>query len=96
MAPSAEQPGLIWEQIMDAARERRVSVATCWASTRIAVLDSAERYEDSYAISQEFCEWITCIGEDADLLEQSVLMAPRMPSKRPILDRDTSDNTLEI
>ena len=37
---------------MDAARERRVSVATCWASTRIAVLDSTERYEDSYAISQ--------------------------------------------
>ena len=38
---------------MDAAIERRVSVATCWASTRIAVLDSAERYEDSYALLAE-------------------------------------------
>ena len=38
---------------MDAAIERRVNVATCWARTRIAVLDSAQRYEDSYALTQE-------------------------------------------
>ena len=82
---------------MDAARERRVSVATCWASTRIAVLDSAERYEDSYAITQEFCEWITCIGDHPELLEESVLMAPRSPSKRPLLDQNSqTDNPLEI
>ena len=81
---------------MDAAMERRVIVATSWVSTRIAVLDKEERYEDSYALTQEFCEWITCIGEDEELLEQSVLMAPRMPSKRPLIDRDTSDNPLEI
>ena len=49
---------------MDASMERRVSVATGWASTRIAVLDSEERYEDSYAITQEFREWITCMGEN--------------------------------
>ncbi len=67
---------------MDAAMERRVSVATCWASTRMAVLDSAERYEDSYAITQEFQEWITCLGEDDERLQASVLMAPRSPSKR--------------
>ena len=96
MVPSAKQPGLIWEQSMDAARERRVSVATCWASTRIAVLDSAERYEDSYAITQEFCEWITCISDHPDELEQSVLMVPRTPSKRPLLDRNATDNPLEI
>ena len=96
MVTSAKQPGLIWEQIMDAARERRVSVATCWASTRIAVLDSAERYEDSYAITQEFCEWITCISDHPDELEQSVLMVPRTPSKRPQLDRNATDNPLEI
>ena len=41
---------------MDAAMERRVSVATGWASTRIAVLDSEDRYEDSYAVTQEFRE----------------------------------------
>ena len=82
---------------MDAAMERRVSVATCWASTRIAVLDSAERYEDSYAITQEFQEWITCIGEDDELLETSVLMAPRSPSKRHRFEETSiNDGRLEI
>ncbi|EAQ68996.1 hypothetical protein SynRS9909_00872 [Synechococcus sp. RS9909] len=71
--------------------ERRVSVATCWATTRIAVLDSAERYEDSYAITQEFREWITCIGEHPELLEEAVLMVRRGPSKRPRLSEDSED-----
>ena len=67
---------------MDAAMERRVSVATGWASTRIAVLDSEERYEDSYAVTQEFREWITCMGEDQSLLDDNTLVVPRNPSKR--------------
>ena len=58
----------IEETAMDAAMERRIVVATGWASTRIAVLDKEERYEDSYAITQEFCEWITCIGENLSLI----------------------------
>lgn len=76
---------------MDAAMERRVSVATCWATTRIAVLDSAERYEDSYAITQEFREWITCIGDHPELLEEAVLMVNLGPSKRPRLSEDSED-----
>ena len=67
---------------MDAAMERRVSVATGWASTRIAVLDSEERYEDSYAVTQEFREWITSMGEDQSLLDVNTLVVPRNPSKR--------------
>ena len=63
----------IWETVMDAALERRVSVATCWATTRIKALDSAERYEDSYAVTQEFREWITCIGESPELFAESVM-----------------------
>ncbi|GIR75259.1 MAG: hypothetical protein CM15mP77_4160 [Synechococcus sp.] len=70
------------EAVMDAAMERRIVVATGWASTRIAVLDKEERYEDSYAITQEFCEWITCIGENDEMLEANVLAVPRNPSKR--------------
>ena len=82
---------------MDAAIERRVSVATCWASTRMAVLDSAERYEDSYAITQEFQEWITCLGEDDELLEASVLMTPGSPSKRHRLEQSSNnEGRLEI
>ena len=67
---------------MDAAMERRVSVATGWASTRIAVLDKEERYEDSYAVTEEFREWITCMGENDAMLEDNVLTVPRNPSKR--------------
>ena len=79
--PSAINLVNIWETDMDAALERRVSVATCWASTRIAVLDSAERYEDSYALTQEFREWITCLGEHPELLEDSVMSVHQVPSK---------------
>ena len=82
---------------MDAAMERRVNVATGWASTRIAVLDSDDRYEDSYALTQEFREWITCMGEDEAMLKANVLAVPRNPSKRGMMrDESSSDYQLEI
>jgi len=82
---------------MDAALERRVSVATCWASTRIAVLDSAERYEDSYALTQEFREWILCIGEHPELLEDSVMSLKQTNGKRRLQREDNpAEDTLEI
>jgi hypothetical protein len=81
---------------MDAAMERRVSVATGWASTRIAVLDKEERYEDSYAVTEEFREWITCMGENDAMLEDNVLTVPRNPSKRgSTRDSLSSDFQLE-
>jgi hypothetical protein len=81
---------------MDASRERRVCVATCWASTRVAVLDAAERYEDSFAVTQEFREWTLCLGQDRKLLERSVLMlpAPHRPSVGDPTGR-TGDELLE-
>ncbi|WP_186594531.1 hypothetical protein [Synechococcus sp. PROS-7-1] len=82
---------------MDAALERRVSVATCWATTRIAVLDSAERYEDSYAVTQEFREWILCIGEHPEMLEDSVMSLKQSNGKRRPLHADhASEDSLEI
>ena len=81
---------------MDAAMERRVSVATGWASTRIAVLDKEERYEDSYAVTEEFREWMTCMGENDAMLEDNVLTVPRNPSKRGSMrDSLSSDFQLE-
>ena len=82
---------------MDAAMERRVCVATGWASTRISVLDKEERYEDSYAVTEEFREWITCMGENEAMLEASVLAAPRNTSKEERLNgRLSSDFQIEI
>ena len=73
--------------------ERRVSVATGWASTRIAVLDSEDRYEDSYAVTQEFREWITCLGETTRCSRKH---AVRNPDKRyRLLGQNSSDNPLK-
>ena len=85
------------EIVMDAAMERRINVATNWASTRIAYLDKAERYEDSYAITQEFREWITCIGENVSLLDDTILITPNSPKKsEDINDRPSSDHQVGI
>ena len=82
---------------MDAAMERRVCVATGWASTRIAVLDKEERYEDSYAVTEEFREWITCMGENEAMLETSIQAVPRNPSTGGRMqDRLSTDFQIEI
>ena len=82
---------------MDAAMQRRVNVATNWATTRIAYLDKDERYEDSYAITQEFREWITCIGENVSMLNDTILTPPT-DSQKPggLNDRLSNDYQLEI
>jgi len=56
--------------------QRRIDVATCWASSRISVMDSLERYEDSYAISEEFREWIVNLGQKENSLSDYVLKCP--------------------
>jgi hypothetical protein len=87
----------IWETVMDAALERRVSVATCWATTRINALDSAERYEDSYALTQEFREWITCIGESPELFAESVLSVGKISKNQKGLDlEEGAEDSVEI
>ena len=55
---------------------RRIDVATCWATNRISVMDTLEKYEDSYAIAEEFREWILHIGENDENLKDSVLNFP--------------------
>ena len=81
---------------MNASIKRRISVSSCWASTRIAFLDSLERYEDSYAITQEFREWITCLGENSEQLKDSVLMIPKIASEDILDEISDPDEALEI
>ena len=47
-----------------------------WACRRVVYLDTNESYEESYALSQEFCEWITTIDGCPELLESSTLKVP--------------------
>ena len=56
---------------------RRVDIATCWATNRISVMDTLEKYEDSYAIAEEFREWILNIGDNKNNLKDSVLNFPK-------------------
>ena len=81
---------------MHASLQRRINVANCWASTRISVLDGLERYEDSYAITQEFREWITCIGEHPEHLEDSVLKVPQCLNSYTQEEKVDTDEILEI
>ena len=62
---------------MDNFLRRRVDIATCWATNRISVMDTLERYDDSYAIAEEFREWILHIGENSENLKDSVLNFPK-------------------
>jgi hypothetical protein len=39
-------------------------------------MDTLEKYEDSYAIAEEFREWILHIGEENENLKNSVLNFP--------------------
>ena len=77
---------LRWGLTMNTYFKKRLSIASCWAASRIALLDSVERYEDSYAISQEFCEWITCINTYPEGLQASTLIVPDF--QKEIFDAD--------
>ena len=81
---------------MNTSLERRITVACCWASSRVSVLDSLERYEDSYAVTQEFCEWITCLGQNDERLEASVLSVPALGDMGLNGGRASLDEPLEI
>ncbi len=61
---------------MEQPLERRINISSCWASSRISLLDSIERYEDSYAITQEFREWIICLESKSPQLKDSLLKVP--------------------
>ncbi len=76
---------------MHGSIQRRLSVAMNWSVARIASLDARERYEDSYALTQEFREWILCIDDQPELLAESVLMVPSLAPRDPLADRQGGD-----
>ncbi|MFM9110553.1 MAG: hypothetical protein ACKOPN_08210 [Prochlorococcaceae cyanobacterium] len=73
--------------------QRRLTVAVCWALTRRDALDRQELFEDSYALSQEFREWLLCLDEHPTELKASVLMVPANLEQRR---RPETDGLLEI
>ena len=47
-----------------------------WAAQRVTYLDKLQRYEDSYAVSQEFCEWIISVNVYPEGLKAATLQVP--------------------
>ncbi|CAP16514.1 Hypothetical protein PMM2009 [Prochlorococcus marinus subsp. pastoris str. CCMP1986] len=70
-------------------QKKRIDIATCWATNRISVMDTLEKYEDSYAIAEEFREWILHIGEKNENLKDSFLNFPK--ELKELLDQKVKD-----
>ncbi len=81
---------------MHGSIQRRITVATNWAVTRIACLDDRELYEDSYALTEEFREWILCSDDQPELLQDQVLMVPNFEKLPESETSSESDGLLEI
>ena len=47
-----------------------------WACLRAAYLDKVHRYEDGYAVSQEFYEWTTLFNVDHEIFKAEILKVP--------------------
>ena len=52
------------------------SLIIAWAMQRVTQLDTLQRYEDSYAVSQEFCEWTTSFKSHPQRLQAATLKVP--------------------
>ncbi len=76
---------------MEPSLKRRISIASYWSANRIALLDSIERYEDSYAVTQEFREWITCNNLENDHIKDSILKFPHS-----LIESIEKDELLEL
>lgn len=98
----AANDGPFEDGLVDAAIHRRLTVAVCWAVSRRATLDSRELYEESYALNEEFREWLLCLEDHPLELSQTVLMVPqdlaagRWSDKQEGERRPESDGLLEI
>ena len=79
---------------MDNFIRKRIDIATCWATNRISAMDTLERYEDSYAIAEEFREWILHIGEKNENLKDSVLNFPKELKK--LLDQTVNEGVINL
>ena len=81
---------------MNGSIQRRLTVAINWSAARIASLVDWERYEDSYALTEEFREWILCVDQHPELMADQVLMVPDFSKLNRAGDSSESDGLLEI
>lgn len=88
---------------MDPTGNRRLTVAVSWALARQATLDAFEHFEESYALTEEFREWLLCLEDEPERIAADVLMVPLHLGRHaggaglagPLSDPET-DGLLEI
>ena len=56
--------------------EKNYRLIIAWVLQRVTHLDRLQSYEDSYAVSQEFCEWTTSFNVNSGKLKASILKVP--------------------
>ncbi|APD48767.1 hypothetical protein FB106_11632 [Synechococcus sp. Ace-Pa] len=72
-----------------ASLQRHLSPLVHWAISRMAQLDAEQRYEESFALSEEFRDWIVCLDDHAERLD--VLITPFRTPFDPKQPRKCSD-----
>ena len=58
-----------------------------WAAQRVTYLDKLQRYEDSYAVSQEFCEWTTSFNVYPEVLQAATLIVPNFNKENRTVEK---------
>ena len=103
IGPAVQQIGFSGASVMDAQVKRRLTVATCWAMARASALDTLQCFEESFGLTEEFREWILCLDQHPELLEDSVMLLPSISTleqlKRQALEHPhdrNNDDLLEI
>ena len=56
--------------------EKHKSLIITWACLRVIYLDKLKRYEDSYAVSQEFYDWTASLNVYPQIDKGNVLKVP--------------------
>ncbi len=68
-------------------KSQRLIIA--WAIHRVTYLDNLHSYEDSYALSQEFCEWTTSVNVYPEGFKAATLQVPTFRKTVPVNQVDS-------
>jgi hypothetical protein len=85
--------------MLHASLQRQLTDLVTWASSRTSQLDEHQDYETSYALTQEFREWILCLEQHPELLDPLLLPMIRGRRREETAERpglQSLDGLLEI
>ncbi len=78
----------------NASLHRQLTDLVQWATARIAELDRDERFEESYALTEEFRDWILCLEQHPELAHPLLVPAGTGWKRRIRNERERSEPEL--